>query len=133
MFPSTLAAQRIFILGSSIFEEGIAHILRLVNGLHVSGDNYTNDASFLENIEQSQPDVILINETSQRYSARLLDLLLSLPSRDGRRVIVVRLNSNVIDVYDLPRRDLLKFFDIRKQFIISKRDDLVAQCVRIGD
>lgn len=117
-------------MGSSIFEEGIAHILRLVNGLHVSGEKYTNEISFLENIEQTQPDVILLNETSQPFSTRLLDLLFSLPTRSERRIIVVRLNSNVIDVYDFHCRGLFKIFDARKQFIVTNRDDLVAQCVR---
>lgn len=130
MFPSNLSTHRIFILGASIFEEGIAHLLKIGTDLQVLGTKYTNDIAFLEDITQSQPDVILLNESSPLNSGRMLDLLFSIPVLTQRRVIIVRLNNNVIDVYDFPYHALLRRLYNRRQFIVTKQDDLVVHCVQ---
>lgn len=130
MFPSNLSTHRIFILGVSIFEEGIAHLLKIGTDLQVLGTKYTNDIAFLEDITQSQPDVILLNESTPLNSGRMLDLLFSIPVLTQRRVIIVRLNNNVIDVYDFPYHALLRRLYKRRQFIVTKQDDLVVHCVQ---
>ena len=130
MKSSNLSPQRIFILGTSIFEEGIAHFLKVGTDLHVTGMKYTSDIAFIEDIKQNQPDVILLNESIPLNSTRILNMLFSLPCLTGRRVIIVRLNNNIIDVYDFPKQIILKKFHKRRQFIVTKRDELVTLCAR---
>jgi len=134
MFPADITTvHRIFILGASIFEEGIAHLLKFSTDLQVSGAKYTNDSMFLEDIIQTQPDVILLNESSTLDPAHIFDILFSVPPLAGRRIIIVRLTNNMIDVYDFPCGDNLRRFHKRRQFIISKQDDLLIHCVGAGN
>ena len=126
MLRSNFPFQRVFIVGAgSMFEEGILCLLTFDSDLQVSGSGYNDDASFLSDITQLQPDVILLNESTPLNPARLLELLSSIPKNAGRRVIIVRLNNNIIDVYDFPYRALLRKLHKRWQFIITKREDLI--------
>ncbi len=133
MFPAHITTvPRIFILGASIFEEGIAHLLKFSTDLQVSGAKYTNDGMFLEDIIQAQPDVILLNESGTLDPAHIFDILFSVPPLAGRRVIIVRLTNNLIDVYDFPYRRNLRRLPKRRQFIVTKREDLLIYCVKAG-
>lgn len=133
MFPSHVTTvHRIFILGASLFEEGIANLLKIGTGLQVSGAKYINDNVFLEDITQNQPDVILLNEAGPLNPARIFDMLFSIPPLPGRRVIIVRLTNNTIDVYDFPYKGNLRRLHKRRQFIVTNGDDLLVHCVRAG-
>lgn len=127
----SLLTRRIFILGASIFEEGIAHLLKVATDLQVTRTKYTNDIKFMEDIKRNQPDVILLNESTPLNFACMLDMLFSMPSLAGGRVIIVRLDNNMIDVYDFPKQAYVnKPRKKRRQVIVTKRDELVAHCVR---
>jgi hypothetical protein len=133
VFPADITrVHRIFILGASILEEGIAHLLKFSTDLQVSGAKYTNDRMFLEDIIQAQPDVILLNESGTLNPAHIVDILFSVPPLAGRRVIIVRLTNNMIDVYDFPYKGNLKKLHKRRQYIVTKQDDLLIHCVKAG-
>ncbi len=123
---SDLSTQRILIIGASIFEEGIASLLTIGTELQVSCAKYTDELAFLDDIAQNQPDVILLSESTLLDSARILNLLLSIPSLVGLRVIIIRLSDNMIDVYEMPKQVVARNEYERQQFIVTKLDELVA-------
>ncbi len=106
MLNLKLSTRRVFIVGdASLFEEGITKLLSFGGTeLLVSGAKYTDDPAFLEVITQNQPDVILLNESTALDSAHILNLLLSAPSLTALYIIIIRLNSNLVDVYEMPKR-----------------------------
>ncbi|NOT04432.1 MAG: hypothetical protein HOP27_07510 [Anaerolineales bacterium] len=121
MLNSNLSTKRVFIVGDgSLFEEGITHLLTLGTDILVSGAKYTNDLALLDAVSQSQPDVILLNESTYINPTHILDLLFATPSLTALCIIIVRLGNSMIDVYEMPKR-----------FAITKRDELVA--VVLGD
>ena len=115
MLPSNLSLQRISIVGdNSLFEEGVAHLLTLGTDLAVSGITYTDDLSFLNAISHNKPDAILLNESTTFDVCHILELLFTESSLSARYVIVIRLDNNTVDVYEMPKR-----------FVITKRDELI--------
>ena len=116
MLQPNLHIQRVFIVGdNSLFEEGIAKLLVLGAGLSVTGRKYTDDLYFLEAVSQHKPDVILLNESMQVDSTHILNLIFSTPSLTPVYVVIVRLGSSIVDVYEMPKR-----------FAVTKGDELVA-------
>src|SRR3972149_5039421 len=93
--------QRVLVVESgSLLDEGVASLLAQESDLHVSGIAYANDTAFLQDISDARPDVILLNEAGPLDSVRILELLKSIPTLASLRVIVVRLDDNVIDMYE---------------------------------
>ncbi len=126
MLHSDLAPQRILIFGSSIFEEGIAHLLTQGLNLQVSCAKYTNELAFLDEVAQNRPDVVLLNETTPLNPAYIFKLLFARPDLANLRIIVTRLSSNVIDVYMLPKQVVARNGYERQQFNVMKPVELVA-------
>jgi DNA-binding NarL/FixJ family response regulator len=119
MSYSTIPSRRVSIVGdNSLFEEGIAQLLAFGADLAVSNTKYTDDPAFLDAIAQIRPDVILLNESTICDSAHILELLFSIQSFTALSVIMVRLDNNVVDVYDV--------FEMPKQVTVTNRDELVA-------
>ena len=81
----------------------------------MTGRKYTDDLSFLEAVSQHKPDVILLNESMQVDSTHILNLIFSTPSLTPVYVVIVRLGSSIVDVYEMPKR-----------FAVTKGDELVA-------
>jgi len=123
---SNTSTQRILVLGASIFEEGIAHLLANETDLQVSCAQYTDDLAFLDDITRSRPDVILLDESTSLNLARILKRLFLMPSLSGLRVIIVRLSNNMIDVYKTPRQCVMGKTCERQQFTVTKRDELLS-------
>lgn len=121
-----LSTQRVLIFGESIFEEGIARLLASGADLQVSGAKYTDDLAFLDEIAQKLPDVILLNESTPQNTARILKLLFSIPSLAGLRVIIIRLNDNMVDVYEMPKQVVASNENERQQFKVTKPDQLIS-------
>lgn len=116
MLHLNLPSRRVFIVGdNSLFDEGISHLLTFETNLQISDSEYNDDSSFLENIMQNQPDVIVLTESASIDSAHILELLFSTPSLTALYVIIIRLSNNMVDVYEMPKR-----------FVITKRDEFVA-------
>lgn len=126
MMPPNLLPQRILILGESIFEEGIAHMLKVGIDLQVSCARYTDEISFFYDIAYNRPDAILFSETAALNPPDTLKLLYSIPLRNGLRVIIIRLSNNLIDVYTIPKQVVARKIYERKQFIVTKQEELVA-------
>ena len=49
-------------------------------------------------------DAILFSETAALNPPYILKLLYSIPSRNGLRVIIIRLSNNLINVYAIPKQ-----------------------------
>ena len=98
------AARRVLIVASgSLLEEGMGSLLKRADDLQVSDIAYTDDTTFLQDLSDIRPDVILLNETGALDSVRILELLKGLPTLATLRVIVVRSDDNMIDVYERRR------------------------------
>lgn len=123
---SNLSTQRILIYETSIFEEGIAHLLARGSDLQVSCTTFTNELAFLAEIAHNRPDVILLNETTRLNKAHIFKLLFSIPSLANLRIIVTRFSNNRVDVYAMPKQVLARNVYERQQFIVTKQDELVA-------
>jgi len=92
----------------TLFEEGISKVLSNDPDLSITCASYTDDVSFLELINRTKPDVIMLNESSSLDLLHILEFLLFYPILENISVIVFRLESNVVDVIDLPRRVQVK-------------------------
>ena len=126
MSHSNRTTQRVLIFGESLFEEGIANLLTDGADLQISSAKNMNEIAFLDEIAQSRPDVILLNESNPHNTVRILKLLFSIPSLAGLRVIIIRLSDNSIDVYEMPRQVVARNEYKRQQFIVTKSDELVT-------
>ena len=122
---SNLPTRHVFIVGTSMFEEGLTLLLTFGTGLQVSGAKYVDDLWLLDTIVHNQPDVILWSESTLLDSVHMLGLLISTPSLAGLRVIIVRLTDNIVNVYKLPMQMGAGRLYKQQQFVITKRDDLV--------
>jgi hypothetical protein len=119
--------QRVFIVGdNSLFEEGVSHLLALEIGLQVSSIKYTDDLVLMENIAKHRPQVIILNESSLVDPLHLLEQLSEIPWLVGVCIIIMRLADSIVDVYDMSQRLTARKSVERQQYILSKRDDLVA-------
>lgn len=116
MLQSHLPIHRICVVGeNTLFEEGIVKMLSLGTELTVTGTKYIDDSAFLDSLALNKPDVILLNETMSYQVSHILELLLFNTALTALYLIVIRLGSNMVDVYSLPRR-----------FAINQSDELVA-------
>ena len=127
----TLPIQRVFVVGrsGSVFEEGIAHLLLSRTDWQVFRVTYSDDDSFLEEVVQDRPDVILVNETVLPDVARTLELLSAMPSAD-LRVIVMRPNDNAIDVYARPSQIAATAAYEKHKVVITGVEDLIDLVTR---
>lgn len=126
MTHSDHATQRILIFGESIFEEGLANLLSDGADLQVSSSRYTDELEFLYKIAKKRPDAIVLNESTPLNTARILKLLFSIPSLTDLRVIIVRLNDNLVDVYEMPKQAVAKNEYERQQINVTNQKELVA-------
>ena len=97
MEPQPKPVQRVLLIASgSLLDEGVESLLKPEIDLQVSGITPTDETTLLEDIARVQPDVILLNEVEPSDAARIFALLQGVPAV---RMIVVRLNTNTVDVY----------------------------------
>ena len=97
----------------TLLDEGVESLLSQETDLQVSGICYADDVSFLEDVSQARPDVILLNEDGPLDSVRIFELLNSLPGLASLRLIIVRPDDNTIDMYE------------KKQVVATHSDDLL--------
>ena len=113
--------QNVLVIESaSLLDQGVESLLKCEADLQVSGVAYADESTFLQDITELRPDVILLNEAGPLDSARILDLLQNLPTLAALRVIIVRPDDNRIDVYE------------KKQVLATHSDDLIA-LIRRGE
>lgn len=127
MLPPNLSSRRVFIAGENfLFEEGLSHLLTTKADVQVSREKYTDDRRILECLVQYQPDIILLAESEVLSASHLLKILYPLQFLASLSVIVVRIESNLVDMYDFPVQPDGKKGCRQYQFNISKPDDLVT-------
>ena len=89
----------VLIESGSVLDEGIKSLLAREPGLEVSAISYSNRNVLLSSLEAA-PDTILLNESTRTESMRTSEILRELEPEENLRVIVVRLEDNVLEVYD---------------------------------
>jgi len=102
--------QRVLLIKSgSLLDEGVESLLKDEVDLEVADATASDEATLLEDIARVHPDVILLNEVDPLQATRILELLKSAPTV---RVIVTRLSSNTVDVYDKQEVNLTESADL---------------------
>ena len=127
MYPMNIPNRRVFIVGEDLlFEEGIAQLLTTKSKMHIFREKYIDDPWLLDFVSRKLPDVILLAESKTLGTDHLLDLIFSVPSLARSQVVVVRLDNNIVDIYEFPELIEGKKICKQQQFNIQKPDELVA-------
>lgn len=126
MLHSAASPQRILVFGSSVFEEGIAHLLTRGFNFQIACSRYINELAFVDEIAQSRPDVVLLNDTIPLDKPHIFNLLFSIPTLAGLRIIVTRLSNNTIDIYMMPKQTVAKSGYERHQFNVTNRSEFMG-------
>lgn len=130
MSDSNFTQQHVIIVGEdSLFDEGVTNLLAQRTDLLLSHANFSNERAFLNTIKQELPDVILVCESGSLDAARILALISSQAMLIRLLVVVIRLNNNVIDVYERPGIVAGKTH-FKPQRIIAETEDDLLNAVR---
>jgi len=99
--------------GNNILSAGLASLLTENQELQLEHITDIDDLSILETINRRQPDVIVITESDPYELARILELLETTQPDNTWRIMIVRQDSNRIDLYD------------KRQVMINRRQDII--------
>jgi DNA-binding NarL/FixJ family response regulator len=99
--------------GNNILSAGLASLLTENQELQLEHLSQVDDVSILEAINRRQPDVIVITESDPYDLARILELLETAQPDSTWRIMIVRQDSNRIDLYD------------KRQVMINRRQDVI--------
>ncbi|MBI3241059.1 MAG: hypothetical protein HYZ49_02045 [Chloroflexi bacterium] len=91
--------SRVLIVGSgSLADEGLEKLLAGKSGLELLHVTYTDDATFLHQFSQFQPEVVVLFEGSPLTVSRLFELTKEISVSD-LRVITVLAQTNTVEMY----------------------------------
>jgi hypothetical protein len=99
--------------GNNILSAGLANLLTENQDLQFEHITKVDDISILDAISRRQPDVIVITENDPYELTRILDLLETARPDSTWRIMIVRQDSNRIDLYD------------KRQVMINRRQDVI--------
>jgi hypothetical protein len=99
--------------GNHILSAGLASLLTENQELQLEHMTDIDDLSILEAIGRRRPDVIVITENDSYELARILELLETTQPDSTWRIMIVRQDSNRIDLYD------------KRQVMINRRQDVI--------
>jgi hypothetical protein len=103
MLNSESPPQSVCIVGDgSLFHEVIEQLVTERTNLLVSSAIYSDDLAFLNPIASRPLDVILVCESGSLNSKHILNSVLASIPVIGLRIVIVRLDAPVIDVYARP-------------------------------
>ena len=103
MLCSESPPQSVCIVGDgSLFHEVIEQLVTERTNLLVTSAIYSGDLAFLDPIASRPLDVILVCETDSLDSKHILNSILPSLTVPGLRIVIVRLDASVIDVYARP-------------------------------
>ena len=103
MLNSEFLPQSVCIVGDgSLFHEVIEQLVTERTNLHVSSAIYSDDLAFLNPITSQPLDVILVCESGSLNSKHLLNSISPALTLTVLRIVIVRLDAPVIDVYVRP-------------------------------
>jgi hypothetical protein len=126
MLQSNITQQRVSVVGEgTLLEVGVTNLLTTRTDLLVSRAIYSNDIAFLDIIKRDRPDVLLVCESGLLDTVRILILVLSPPIVTSLRIVIVRLRTNVIDVYARPIVVEGKLFRKPRRIMVKTEDDLL--------
>jgi hypothetical protein len=112
--PGWLIVTYVLLLdGNNILAAGLANLLTANQQLHFEHVTKIDDLSILDALNRRQPDVIVITEDDPYELTRILELLETTRPDSTWRIMIVRQDSNRIDLYD------------KRQVMISKRQDVI--------
>jgi hypothetical protein len=99
--------------GNHILSAGLANLITENQELQLEHVTEVDDLSILAAISRRQPDVIVITESNPDELTRILELLETAQPDNAWRIMIVRHDSNRIDIYD------------KRQVMINHRQDVV--------
>lgn len=79
---------------------------------NVSTVTCADPTTFLEDVDHAIPDVILLCEVDPLVWTRTFELMHRIPAREHLRVIVIRRDDNILEVYDKRCLDLTQNTDL---------------------
>ena len=124
---SIYTQQHVLVVGDgSLFHESVTSLLTTHGtDLFVSYAIYSDEQDVLNKIKRDQPDVILVSESRELDTARILDLVSSDPVAMGLPIVVARLSANEIDVYERPSLSAGEMSATPERIIARTADDLL--------
>ncbi len=126
MLNSESPPQSVCIVGDgSLFQEVIELLVTERTNLLVSSAIYSDDLAFLDPIASRPLDVILVCETDSLNSKHILNSVLAFLTVTGLRIVIVRLDAPVIDVYACPTLVDGKLFGRPRRINAKSGDDLI--------
>ena len=94
------ADKRVIVAGTgSALDEGIKSLLMREPELKLATAAYSDPTAFLKEVAQVSPDVIVVSETGSLDWNWTSALLHGLLPRQALRLIVIRLEDNILEVY----------------------------------
>jgi hypothetical protein len=99
--------------GNNILSAGLASLLTENQELQLEHLTHIDDLNILETLGRRQPDVIVITESDPYELARILELLETTQPDSPWRIMIVRQDTNRIDLYD------------KRQVMINRRQDVI--------
>ncbi len=119
--------QRVLVIGSgALFDEGIAHRLASNLKLQVLRRKYVDEAAFITDVQFILPNIIILNEYDPLELEHLIKVLPVAACSAHLRVLVLRLYSSWIEVYDRTGQQKTGLMKFRQQALdISRWDELV--------
>ena len=99
--------------GNNILSAGLANLITDNQDLQFEHITHVDDASILEAFGRRQPDVVVITESDPNDLTRILELLETTQPDSPWRIMIVRQDTNRIDLYD------------KRQVMINQRQDVI--------
>jgi DNA-binding NarL/FixJ family response regulator len=99
--------------GNNILSAGLANLLTDHQELQFEHITQVDDANILAAFARRQPDVVVITESDPNDLTRILELLETTQPDAPWRIMIVRQDTNRIDLYD------------KRQVMINQRQDVI--------
>ena len=84
----------------SLLHQAIINLVMRVPGIHVATITRNDTSELLQASDASCPDVVVLCEADPVAPARLFEILNELPTHEHLRVILIRQENNILEVYD---------------------------------
>ena len=98
---STQNASRVLVVETgSVLDEAIINLVMGESGLQVVTQPCNDPAAFLKEVSNVLPDVIVVSEAGEVGWTRISEILHGISPEEPLRLIVVRLDDNILEVYD---------------------------------
>ena len=98
-----------------MLDAGIKNLLARDSGLKIATVTFTDLTALLKEVSKKNPDIVVLSESNALDYIRTSEFLRGISPQKTLRVIVIRLQDNVLEIYDKRRptmtrdRDLINF------------------------